>query len=133
MRLSFKRRAVLADLSRPRVGLSDGDIAMARRPRERLLVMACACGLVPVNRNDDREVQSVSPTRGRNPLVSSMQHNDRSLDKPCKLCGAPVGMTCTDWYAAKQVSSAFDLIEETFTTPEELSAQDRMDRAGVIS
>lgn len=65
--------------------------------------------------------------------MSTTQHNNRSLDLPCRLCGAPAAMTCADWYGAKQVNAAFDLIEQSFTSPEELSAEDRMDRIGVVA
>jgi hypothetical protein len=55
------------------------------------------------------------------------------VEQPCKLCGAPAGMTCSEYMAVRQINAAFDRVENAFTTPEELSASDRMDRIGVVS
>lgn len=56
--MKLRRLAIFTDLGRDRVGLTDGDVALSRRPRERLLVMAGACGLSASYKNDDREDQS---------------------------------------------------------------------------
>jgi hypothetical protein len=62
--------------------------------------------------------------------MDSTQHNNRPIDLPCRLCGAPAAMTCADWYGVRQVNAAFDLIERS-TSPEELSAEDRMGWIGI--
>jgi len=58
-----------------------------------------------------------------------MAHSDRTIDRPCVFCKAPVGMTCLEYEAIKQINRAFDLVEGSLT-PEELSAQDGMNRIG---
>ena len=62
--------------------------------------------------------------------MDSTHNSDRTIDRPCVFCKAPVGMTCSEYAYLKQVRGAYDTIEESSTTPEELSAQDRMDRLG---
>ena len=61
------------------------------------------------------------------------QHSEIPVEEPCKLCGAPAGMTCLEYLMMRQMNAAFDRIEAASTTPEELSVADRMDRVGVIA
>ena len=61
------------------------------------------------------------------------QHNEIPVEEPCKLCGAPAGVTCSEYMAMQQMNAVFNKIGEAFTTPEELRASDRMDRIGVPS
>jgi hypothetical protein len=68
--------------------------------------------------------------------VSTDQLSEIPVGEPCKLCGAPAGMTCSDYMYLKQLNQAYDTIEGAFTSPEELasellSASERMDRLGV--
>lgn len=67
----------------------------------------------------------------KEPSVSSDQHSEIPVGESCKLCGAPAGMTCSEYAYLQQVSKAHDRIYSSFTSPEELSAEDRMDRIGV--
>jgi hypothetical protein len=38
------------------------------------------------------------------------QVHDRTLAKPCKLCGAPAGMPCSEYAYLKHVNAAFDKV-----------------------
>jgi hypothetical protein len=42
-------------------------------------------------------------------------------------------MTCSEYMAIQQLNAAFDTIESAFTSPEELSAADRMNRVAVVA
>lgn len=68
------RRSVLVDLSRPRLGLSESDVALAQHPRRTVLVMAGACGLTPINRNDEREVEPRPSHPHKEGTLSGRQH-----------------------------------------------------------
>jgi hypothetical protein len=45
MRLPFRRKAVFVNLSRPRLGLSDNEVASAQRPRTGQVMALGAVGL----------------------------------------------------------------------------------------
>lgn len=55
----FRRRVVLADLSRPRVGLSDREVGVRQRPRTGHVTVLGALGFVP-----DGKHPSGMPIRG---------------------------------------------------------------------
>lgn len=65
--------------------------------------------------------------------MDSTHNSEIPVEQPCKLCDAPAAMTCSEYAYLQHVNSAFDKIEASFTTPEELSVQGRMDRIGVVS
>jgi hypothetical protein len=54
--IRLRRKAVFTNLGRPRLGLSEGEISMAQRPRtKQLLVMAGAVGLNPIHTKRARD------------------------------------------------------------------------------
>lgn len=63
--------------------------------------------------------------------MSSDQHNNRSVDHACVLCGAPAGMTCSEYTYIQHINRAFDMVEAACATSREPSTSARMDRIGV--
>lgn len=70
-------------------------------------------------------------TRKEPSVSTTQQHSEIPVGEPYKLCGAPAGMTCSEYAYLQHVSKAHDRIYSSFTSPEELTAEDRMDRIGV--
>lgn len=69
--LKLRRRSIFTNLGRTRLGLTEGDVQLAVKPKRSLLVLAAATGLAPVHK-----------AKGAGDVATSRRMTQRRSDLP---------------------------------------------------